>query len=222
MFKTVTVMQPYFFPYLDYFRLPYVSDIFVLLDDVQFPRRGYVHRNKFTTKKNDLDWLTLSMNKSDQKTTKISMLEFSKNANQILKDKSQKFKVFDDHSETDIIQKHVFNCDGPVLEYLESGIFEMINRLQIQVLCMRSSQISNTKKLSGSERIIQIVKELGASKYINSPGGRGIYNEEMFRKEQIELQFLPNTNNKKSSCLERILNEDPAILMKELSVSINS
>src|SRR5215216_742373 len=43
---TIAVMQPYFFPYLGHFRLLSSVDIFVHFDCVQFPRRGYVHRNQ--------------------------------------------------------------------------------------------------------------------------------------------------------------------------------
>jgi hypothetical protein len=43
---TVSIMQPYFLPFAEYFRLFAASDVFVLLDDVQFPRRGWVHRNR--------------------------------------------------------------------------------------------------------------------------------------------------------------------------------
>jgi hypothetical protein len=42
----IAVMQPYFFPYAGYFRLLQAADHFVLLDCVQFPRRGRVHRTQ--------------------------------------------------------------------------------------------------------------------------------------------------------------------------------
>ena len=42
--KRIAVMQPYFFPYLGYFRLFSQADEFVIYDCVQMPRRGRVHR----------------------------------------------------------------------------------------------------------------------------------------------------------------------------------
>ena len=44
--RTVAIMQPYFIPYAGYFRLFTGADLFVVCDDVQFPRRGWLHRNK--------------------------------------------------------------------------------------------------------------------------------------------------------------------------------
>lgn len=43
---TVAIMQPCFIPYVGYFRLFAASDLFVICDCVQFPRRDGVHRNR--------------------------------------------------------------------------------------------------------------------------------------------------------------------------------
>ncbi len=55
--RTIAVMQPYFFPYAGYFRLMSASDVFVVFDDVQFPRRGRVHRCEMAPGR----WLTLPL-----------------------------------------------------------------------------------------------------------------------------------------------------------------
>ncbi len=39
-------MQPYLFPYLGYWQLVYVVDQFILLDDVNYIKRGYINRNR--------------------------------------------------------------------------------------------------------------------------------------------------------------------------------
>ncbi|WP_251981865.1 WbqC family protein, partial [Escherichia coli] len=38
-------MQPYLFPYLGYFQLITASDTFVLFDDVNYIKKGYINRN---------------------------------------------------------------------------------------------------------------------------------------------------------------------------------
>lgn len=40
------IMQPYFFPYIGYFSLMKQVDEFILLDDVQFIRHGWIERNR--------------------------------------------------------------------------------------------------------------------------------------------------------------------------------
>src|SRR5579871_148005 len=54
-------MQPYFAPYAGYFRLLAGVDLFVIYDCVQFPRRGWVHRNRLPDAAGDAQWLTLPL-----------------------------------------------------------------------------------------------------------------------------------------------------------------
>ena len=41
----VAIMQPYFMPYLGYFQLITAVDRFVIYDDVNYIKRGYINRN---------------------------------------------------------------------------------------------------------------------------------------------------------------------------------
>ena len=60
---TVAVMQPYFLPYAGYFRLFAEADLVCLFDCVQFPRRGWVHRNQLPGYTGAAKWLTLPLAK---------------------------------------------------------------------------------------------------------------------------------------------------------------
>ncbi len=42
----LAVMQPYIFPYLGYFQLLSAVDRFVFFDDVNFIKKGWIHRNQ--------------------------------------------------------------------------------------------------------------------------------------------------------------------------------
>ena len=44
--NTIAIMQPYIFPYIGYFQLFKVCDIFVSYDDVQFMKGGWINRNR--------------------------------------------------------------------------------------------------------------------------------------------------------------------------------
>ena len=46
MVRTIAMMQPYLFPYLGYFQLIAAADVFVLGDDLQYIRSGWVNRNR--------------------------------------------------------------------------------------------------------------------------------------------------------------------------------
>jgi hypothetical protein len=57
------IMQPYFLPYAGYFRLFAATDLFVVYECVQFPRRGWVHRNQLVNTAGAERWLTLPLEK---------------------------------------------------------------------------------------------------------------------------------------------------------------
>ena len=46
MHRTVSMMQPYLFPYLGYFQLIATSDAFVLGDDLQYVKGSWINRNR--------------------------------------------------------------------------------------------------------------------------------------------------------------------------------
>ena len=209
-------MQPYFFPYLDYFRLPFVADVFVLLDDVQFPRRGFVHRNKFSKNDNNMDWLTLSLVKGGQRELKIQDLEFKSEASDILHSQSKKFEIINQNQETDLLKNFLFDLNLPVIDYLERGLKKIIDILKIESSYIRSSEISNKKQLRGSDRIIQIVRELEGVIYVNSPGGNGLYDANQFRESGISLKVLRETRNHRVSSLERVLKNSSTDLIREV------
>ncbi|MFT5546026.1 WbqC family protein, partial [Rheinheimera aquimaris] len=47
--QSVAIMQPYFMPYLGYFQLLDAVDVFVLYDDVNFIKKGWINRNRILT-----------------------------------------------------------------------------------------------------------------------------------------------------------------------------
>ena len=58
----ISVMQPYFFPYLGYFQLIAASDIFVILDDVQFIDKGWINRNRILHPAVEKKWNYINVN----------------------------------------------------------------------------------------------------------------------------------------------------------------
>src|SRR5580704_13576707 len=89
----VAIMQPYFVPYAGYFRLLAASDLFVIYDCVQFPRRGWVHRNKLLDASGEARWLTLPLERAPQSVL-IQDLRFPPNAAKQLAERMRPFPLF--------------------------------------------------------------------------------------------------------------------------------
>ena len=51
----LAIMQPYFLPYIGYFQLINAVDQFVIYDNIQYTKKGWINRNRFL--QNGTDYL---------------------------------------------------------------------------------------------------------------------------------------------------------------------
>ena len=188
---TVAVMQPYFVPYAGYYRLFNAADIFVAFDCVQFPRRGWVHRNRFSVAPGVNDWLTLPIQKCDRD-TRIADLAFAPGAEAALCRSAQRFPLLKSAWKTPspVIDGVKHTGSGTVADYLCAQLASVTAVLGISRPIVRSSSLGIPAEVHGQARVIAIARALGATRYVNSPGGRSLYQPEAFGEQGIELRFL--------------------------------
>lgn len=226
----VCCMQPAFIPPASYFRLFAASDVFVVLDDVQFDRRWYTHRQQLTNRQGKKEWLTLPVKKTPRDTTMIRDIKwaeiidkkcdkcgaFPQDARKRKWHKElRKFPLFDELNKPIFLVEDLMAWGSPLAAALWN-INELLKLLNIECDMEYSSQIKISPDLRGQDRIIAICKKLGATTYINSPGGRDLYDEAAFAKEGIKLTFLPNWIGSYDSILERLAHEKPEDIRREI------
>jgi len=211
----IAIMQPYFIPYAGYFRLFLASDIFVVYDDVQFMKESWINRNIISINSDKKDWLTLPLKKSPLN-TEIKDKQFADKANEIWLKTVRKFPIITKNIGKNKTVDKVVNLNGTLVNYLV-GILEDINQLlQIKSKIIYSSSLDYNRSKKGEERVIEIVKAIDGSEYINSPGGVGLYKKESFENEGIKLKFLTQYEGSNKSILERILTQNIDDIRKEI------
>jgi hypothetical protein len=214
--RTVAIMQPYFFPYAGYFRLLAQSDLFVIYDCVQFPRRGWVHRNKLLDINGVPQWLTLPLLKASQDVL-IRDLQFQMNFRVVLAKRLQHFPLpSHDPAMRAELMDVLLDTEKSVIDYIVSTMSYVAHRLGLPWSVIRSSSLEVPETFRGQDRIIEIARRVGAHRYINSPGGRDLYDSEAFFKEGMELHVLPPYNGPNASILGRLLVEDAGMLRREI------
>lgn len=214
----VAIMQPYFFPYLGYFRLLSQVDTFVVLDTVQFPRSGWVHRNQFSKKRSgEPGWWNIPLIKQPVASTMIEQLLFDF---EHLKDFEEKYTSLEisNHKETlELFPQLLSLKEFRVIEYLQWGIQTVSEILGLKPKIVLASSLENRNGLRGENRIISICQALSATEYLNAPGGKGLYSQENFTKAGIELNILSPFMGNHKSVLERIVTENLSRLKDELN-----
>ena len=215
--KTVAIMQPYFIPYAGYFRLFAASDVFVILDCVQFPRRGWVHRNRLLDREGKLHWLTLPLEKGPQQSTLIRDLNFRADARSTILEQSSRFPVFTATSQvvSDMVQT-ILQPEGPAIEYVVKLLSKTCTALGLPFNTVRSSELDIDSNLHGWQRLTAIANCLGANAYLNSPGGVGLYNPLDFKGSGLELRFLAPYEGAADSVFQRIHSDGAQAVRDEI------
>lgn len=212
----VCITQPAFIPPAAYFRLFAASDLFIILNNVQFNRRWYTHRQQLTKYDGTKDWLTLPIKKTSRDTTMIKDLEWVMDAPERLAEEERRFPVF---KEITLVSPPAFILNP--MSFVIAQLDEALQRLGIPFPEAKlASQIEIPANLHGQDRIIELCKKVGATEYINSPGGASLYDHQSFEDAGIVLTFLPEWKGSNDSILERLVRENPEDIKKEICENI--
>jgi hypothetical protein len=218
---TVSIMQPYFLPFAGYFRLFAASDVFVLLDDVQFPRRGWVHRNRLHNRVGDLAWLTLPLSKGARDSTRIIDLGFRADGVSAINLQKRQFPLFDNPADgAAILASEVVDVDDNLCNYLHRQLDLTCNLLGLAPVYIRSSQLDIDHHLRGWERLVEIVRALKGDTYINLPGGQELYDPRDFRSRGIQIRFLKPYQGPTESILQRVHDSGADVIRAEIDQNL--
>lgn len=205
--QKIAIMQPYFFPYAGYFRLMEMVDLFVVFDCIQFNRNGWLHRNLFEKKDGTTEWFTLPLVKGPRDTTKIKDLKFRDEALELIHLNSKKY-MFHELNDKDIHFYNVFSdVQLNVTDYLINCLKYVNKKLDIEKKIIKSSELQISENFKGQHRIIEIIKKLGYSTYINAPGGIHYYDQKLFQENRLKLIMLKPYIGPKESILDTIRKE---------------
>lgn len=182
-------MQPYFFPYIGYWQLIKASDTFVIFDDVNFKKKGWINRNLIYGNSGP-QYLTLPLKNASQNhlIKEIEINETKPKFNEILRHSYTKAPQYE--RMITLILKLIYSNKKNLADYLELQIREISCHLEMNVNIIRSSDINYDKNNDANGKVLEIASILGAKTYINLPGGRAIYDPKMFEAKDIELSFI--------------------------------
>lgn len=188
----IGIMQPYFFPYLGYWQLMGSVDTFVILDDVNYIKRGYINKN-FILINGESHMFNISLVKPSQnKLISETYLSFpTEERIDLLKTFEMayhKAPYFDDVFR--VLECAINYPENNLVSFLKNSIILTRDYLGMNTNITLSSNIEKDNSKKGQDRIIEINQNLGADIYINAIGGMDIYNKNIFKKNGIDLYFL--------------------------------
>lgn len=198
-------MQPYFWPYLGYFQLIDAVDLFVIYDNIQYTKKGWINRNRYLSD-GQAKYFTAAVKKDsdylDVKNRKISdSFDREKLKRQIRASyvRSPYFaSVYPLFCEcVDYKEKNLFT-------YIYYSVQKIAGYLGIKTKIVVSSTLDIEQGLKGKDRVLAICEKFQASEYINPVGGQGLYDKKEFQDHGIQLSFLQMN---KDICYKQFRNE---------------
>ena len=184
-------MQPYFFPYLGYIHLIEAADVFVVLDDVSYPKSSWVNRNRLLINKKP-GWFTFPVRKEGdlilEKEYVVDKNQFDRSLKTLRQNYPHAVML---ENVISIFQHWQQSLDTRVVS---SNVFFLRQTLDLlglhQPRIVLSSELPPTDNLGRETRLITIVKSLGGDTYINLSGGRSLYHPAGFKRAGLSLQFV--------------------------------
>lgn len=175
------------FPYMGFFQKMKLSNLFILLDDVQFSKNdkySFYNRNKFKNKSGVEEWFTVPVEKrANKKLIKDVLIseDFGwrkKLAKQMKQNFGNEFlDIYDGEKIVDVNVKSIKYC---------------MDKLNIDTKIIRSSDLN----VGGvkSERLYNLCKNVGANEYISGPFGKYYLDKDLFTDVKVTI-FEPQVKN---------------------------
>ena len=194
----IAIHQPEHFPYEGFFQKMRESDLFIILDNVKFRKNYFQNRNKFLSKKGEEEWFGVAVPKNSNSLfiNKIVPVD-----NKINNWKSKTIKQIFNNFSTDLTR--IYDQEK-LIEINMSSIEWCRNKLKIETPMLYASSLNVVGEKS--DLLLSICKEVNATTYLSGPSGKDYLEQEIFRCNNIKVDFFNPVVKNYYSMIYNILN----------------
>lgn len=189
----IGIMQPYFMAYIGYYQLINSVDKFIIYDNIQYTKKGWINRNRILCDnkerlislpiKKDSDYLNVCDRELSESwiNDKVKMLN-------IIKTTYGKSPYFNEVYP--LISRCINNSETNLFKFIYDSILEMNEFLDIKTKMIISSTLDINHDLKSQDKVLALCLNQNADTYINSIGGVELYDKKTFKEHNIELNFI--------------------------------
>jgi len=167
-------------------------DRFVIYDDVNYIKRGWINRNRILINK-EPRYLIVPVSEASQN-KKICDLTLDDSTNwrgKVLKSIESAYRKSQWFDEVFPVLQGIVLCEERGLaDYLRCQLVRLAEFLDIDTVLIESSRSYANADLHGQARILDICRREKSDIYVNAMGGFALYDSMAFGEAGIALQFL--------------------------------
>ncbi len=185
----VTIHQPDFMPWLGFFQRWHAADRYVVLDDVQFLRRGWHHRDRIKTPAGAA-WLTVPVRKKGRFEQSIDAVELDGDAWK----RGHLAAIRAAYGRAPRFPE-LF----PLLERVYARPHTLLMELNLDLLRLFAACLGITTPLvlasqsqvqeRGTQRLVRLCQAHGAHTYLTGTGSRAYLDESLFAAQNIRVHW---------------------------------
>ena len=190
--RIVAIHQPNFFPWLGFFDKIARSDVFILLDDAQFPKSGagtWLNRVRLIVN-NQAAWATMPIRRDYTGVKRIIDIDIDNSQPwrqrllQTIKTYYAAAGAFADVFP--VIERLVLNPSGSLAEYNASAIRTVCEGLSIDASRLTHASTLHVGDVA-TARLVELVKAVGGTAYLAGGGAGGYQDDALFAAAGIDL-----------------------------------
>ena len=190
----IAIMQPYFMPYIGYFQLINAVDEFVVYDNIEYTKKGWINRNRFLQNGKDAVFSIPLQKDSDYLDIRERAISNNFDKAKLLNQFKEAYRRAPYYEPTfSILEKVILEKQTNLFAYIYNSMTVICSYLKIDCEVVISSTLQIDHSLQGQEKVLALSKYVGGDVYINAIGGQELYSKETFTLHGIELQFLKST-----------------------------
>jgi hypothetical protein len=188
------ILQPSYIPWRGYFDQIRRADLFIFYDDVQYDKHGWRNRNQIKTA-HGKQWLTIPVHSSGVtqgvpiKAVKIDQSKpWAKNHLKTLTVSYSKAPCFKQY--LPLLESFYERRDEFIADFTVETTMTLARELgNSHTRFMRSSELDG---IAGekTDRLIQVLKRVGATHYISGPSAQDYIETEKFAAADITLEYM--------------------------------
>lgn len=187
----LAIMQPYFLPYIGYWQMMGAVDLFVVYDNIQYTKKGWINRNRLLQNGAAVTFSLPLKADADGLDVHERSLASSFERGKLLRQFEGAYRrapYF--HDCYSLLQRIVQSEGDNLFGYLEQSIQAVRAHLNLTTELCTSSHIAIDHELKAQDKVLALCSALGAKTYVNTIGGVGLYDKTAFAARGIELQFI--------------------------------
>lgn len=196
--------QPNYLPYAGFFHKIAQADAFVIVDQVQFVKRGpfgWIHRNKIRTPEG-WEWLTVPVQTSGKFTQTIHETRIDNGrpwARKHWKSMQWNYKKAPFFKQVEDGFSDIYASPWESLCDLNLALIQrMMKLLKLEKPCVRQSEIGAEGK--ASDLVLDLCKKMDADTYLSGIHGKDYLDMELFKKNGIKIVFQEFQHPAYSQC----------------------